>query len=275
MCQPTLFTFTVLLHPNPKTFLKHRESLDEYCQNCTLQHPALHFLLTSLWILRKLLTQFGILPSFLNSSFLGFPLCFVKWIRSYLSIAVRRICNSYSRPFRLRRGVFQGSVLGPILFFPFINDLPTFLPTSVKTSIYADDLAIWASSPSVECATFLVQAALNRLVDWSSKWRLPLNFLKCELSFISLDPYQSRIQPSLHTLNTYLNPLEFNPHPTFLGVTFDCTLSFKYHVLSLQKKFHSFQPYCLCFTAFSHIPSFQPYFLCLLGPIKGILVYLI
>ena len=169
---------------------------------------------------------------------LDLPLCFVEWIRSYLSDrrSKVRICNSYSRPFRLRRGVPQGSVLGPVLFSLYINDLPTFLPASVKTSLYADDLAIWASSPSVECATAVVQAALNRLVEWSSKWRLPLNPLKCETSFFSLDPYQSRIQPSLHILNT---PLKFNPRPTFLGVTFDRTLSFKYHVLSLRKKFHS------------------------------------
>ena len=147
-----------------------------------------------------------------------------------------RICNSYSCSFRLRRGVPQGSVLGPVLFSLYINYLPTFLPTSVKTSLYADDLAIWASSPSVECATSIVQAALNRLVEWSSKWRLPLNPLKCETSFFSLVPYQSRIQPSLYILNT---PLKFNLHPTFLGVTFDRTLSFKHHVLSLRKKFHS------------------------------------
>ena len=60
--------------------------------------------------------------------------------------------------------------------------------------------------------------------------------LKCETSFFSLDPYQSHTQPSLHILDT---PLKFNPHPTFLGVTFDRTLSFKYHVLSVRKKFHS------------------------------------
>ena len=171
---------------------------------------------------------------------LDLPLCFVEWIRSYFSDrrAKVHICNSYSlfRPFRLRRGVPQGSVLGPVLFSLNDNDLPTFLPTSVKTSLYADDLAIWASSPSVECATSTVQAALNRLVEWSSKWRLSLNPLKCETSFFGLDPYQSRRQPSLYILNT---PLKFNPHPTFLGVTFDRTLSFKHRVLSLRKKFHS------------------------------------
>ena len=113
---------------------------------------------------------------------LNLPLCFVEWIRSYLSDrrSKVRICNSYSRPFRLRRGVPQGSVLGPVLFSLYINNLPTFLPTFVKTSLYADDLAIWAFSPSVECATSVVQAAFNRLVEWFSKWPLPLNPLKCE-----------------------------------------------------------------------------------------------
>ena len=121
---------------------------------------------------------------------LGLPLCFVEWIRFYLSVCRSkvRICNSYSRPFRFRRDMPQGSVLGPVLFSLFINDLPTFLPTSVKISLYADDLAIWASSSSVECATSTVQATLNRLVEWSSTWRLPLKPLKCESSFSAKTP---------------------------------------------------------------------------------------
>ena len=72
------------------------------------------------------------------------------------------------------------------------------------------------------------------MVKWSSEWRLPLNPLKCESSFFSLDLYQSCLKPSLFLLNT---PFNFNLNPTFLGVPFDRTLFFKHQVLSLRKRF--------------------------------------
>ena len=170
-------------------------------------------------------------------SLLGLPSCFVQWTRSFLSDrrSKVRVCRSLSKPFRIRRGVPQGSVLGPILFSLFVNDIPLALPSSVKVSLYADDLAIWSSSPKVEQAVLCVQSALNCLVDWSAKWRLFLNPAKCESSFFSTDPHQANFSPNLSILNL---PLRFNPTPTFLGVTFDRTLSFRTHIVSLKKKFY-------------------------------------
>ena len=89
----------------------------------------------------------------------GLPPCFTQ---SFLSD--RHDCVVFqshkSRSFRVRRGVPQGSVLGPVLFSLFINDLPASLPSSVSCSLYADDLAIWSSSPSVPTAVEATQGAL-------------------------------------------------------------------------------------------------------------------
>ena len=142
--------------------------------------------------------------------------------------------NHKCRSFRVRRGVPQGSVLGPVLFSLFINDLPTSLPSSVSCSLYADDLAIWSFSPSVPTVMEATRGALFRLERWSEYWGLPLNPSKCEASFFSVDPHKANLQPNLLLLSSRLR---FNPTLTFLGVTFDCILSFSKPVFSLKAKF--------------------------------------
>ena len=153
---------------------------------------------------------------------LTLPLCFILWVCSFLSDhrATVQVAGSRSHSFRIRRGVPQGSALGPVLFILFVDDITKDLPRGAHVSLYAD-LAIWSSSPDPLKASSVVQFSPTVQETWSNLWRLPLNPKKYESSLFSTDPHQATFQPLLNLLGI---PLSFNPTPKFLGVTFDRTL---------------------------------------------------
>ena len=144
---------------------------------------------------------------------------------------------------------------GPFLALYFsLSSLMIFrllCPLLSAAFFYADDLAIWSSSPSVPTAVEATQGALFQFERWSEYWCLPLNPSKCEASF-SVDPHQANLQPNLLLLNSRLR---FNSTLTFLGVTFDRTLSFSKHVSSLQAKFFPRHKALRCISSSSWGPS--------------------
>ena len=95
------------------------------------------------------------------------------------------------------------------------------------------------------------QGALFRLERWSEYWCLPLNPSKCEAPFFLVDPHQVNLQLNL----LFGSRLCFNPTPTFLGVTFDRTLSFSKHLSSLKAKFFPRLKALRCISASSWGPS--------------------
>ena len=202
----------------------------------------------------------------------GLPPCFARWTQSFLSD--RRACvvfqNHKSRCFRVCQGVPQGSILGPVLFSLFINDLPASLPSAVSCSLYADNLAIWSSFPSVLIAVEATQGALFRLECWSGYWCLPLNPSKCEAAFFSVDPHQANLQLNLLLLGSRLR---FNPTPIFLVVTFDHTLSFSKHVSSLKAKFFPRLKALRCISASSSGPSKESLFVLYKSFLQLLLTY--
>ena len=76
-------------------------------------------------------------------------------------------------------GVPQGSILGPLLFLLFINDLPQSVRSS-SMLLFADDVKCFhpIANPS-DCS--LLQEDIVRLLDWSNKWKLHFNISKCAL----------------------------------------------------------------------------------------------
>ena len=108
------------------------------------------------------------------------------WIREYLTNRVQHVsingCNSAILP--VLSGVPQGSILRPLLFLIFINDLPQYVRHSL-TLLFADDTKCLSPISSIlDCQ--LLQSDLDQLSTWSSEWRLLFNESKCSLlSFTS------------------------------------------------------------------------------------------
>uniref|UniRef100_A0A1I8B4I5 Reverse transcriptase domain-containing protein n=1 Tax=Meloidogyne hapla TaxID=6305 RepID=A0A1I8B4I5_MELHA len=100
-----------------------------------------------------------------------------KWIKNFLhnrTFSVR-INDETSTIFPTYSGVPQGTILGPLLFTIYINDLPSILEDRIFPSLYADDLKI---TYSYKLNNNLLQDKINLLTDWADDWGLPIAFNK-------------------------------------------------------------------------------------------------
>ena len=99
---------------------------------------------------------------------------FLHWIRAFLSDRQQRVVirGCHSRWTRVTSGVPQGSVLGPLLFLIYINDIPEVVSSSIK--IFADDTKVYRSIGSPDDLTEL-QRDIDSLTRCSEKWQLSFN----------------------------------------------------------------------------------------------------
>ena len=117
----------------------------------------------------------------------GVPRRLVRWPRGFLSDrrANVRIDGVTGRSRKLHQGVPQGAVLSPLLFLFFIDGIRDEAPEGALVSMYADDIAVWASHQDKEVALRIVQEAVEAFSVWSKNHRITLNTAKCEVSFFS------------------------------------------------------------------------------------------
>jgi hypothetical protein len=127
----------------------------------------------------------------------------------------------------MRQGLPQGSVLAPLLFVLFAQDLPARIPDNVTILQYADDVALLASDRDLTIAAQRVQQGIDSVAEWSERKKQTLNVGKTEACFFSSSSRDARWTPALR-LNG--RPITYNPTPKFLGVILSRTLSFAEHV---------------------------------------------
>ena len=102
------------------------------------------------------------------------------WLESFLTGREQQVTvgTSKSKWGQVTSGVPQGSVLGPILFLLYVNDMPTGIGSSIK--VFADDTKIYrAVTNKQDCQE--LQKDLTRLEEWAKDWLLTFNASKCKV----------------------------------------------------------------------------------------------
>ena len=109
----------------------------------------------------------------------------LAWIESFLGNRRQRVVLNQTESSwnSVYSGVPQGSVLGPILFLIYINDLPECVKSSCK--IFADDTKIYGKADTLQDVE-KIQKDLDMLVGWSQTWLLDFNTGKCKVMHVGL-----------------------------------------------------------------------------------------
>ena len=151
------------------------------------------------------------------------------WIQDYLTNRVQRtICNGkLSKLNNIKCGVPQGSILGPLFFLVYVNDLKDVLRSN-NYQLYADDTVIYCSSTSFEEASIGLQKVLDKFGDWCSENALTINVKTTKVMAFGSKNNIKKDKGNILKLNG--ETISHVPTFKFLGVFLDQTLNFRHHL---------------------------------------------
>ena len=146
-----------------------------------------------------------------------------NWIKSFLSNREQRVSvnGALSDNTDVISGVPQGSVLGPVLFLLYINDINGKIKSSIR--LFADDSIIYRKISS-KTDHEILQTDLSQLQTWSDKWQMEFNVSKC----VHL-PITNKTKPSPHKYSLSGQPLFTVSSHSYLGVKLDSKLTWTNH----------------------------------------------
>ena len=155
-----------------------------------------------------------------------------SWISSFLSKRSQKVLldGHTSTPLPVLSGVPQGTVLGPLLFLVYINDMGERLSKDTKLRLFADDSLLYRVINTKEDYNIL-QKDLEILQKWEKEWSMEFHPEKCQVLTISSRPNKTSGQYFIH--NTLLNQ---TPVAKYLGVTIDSNLKWSEHVNNTYQK---------------------------------------
>ena len=157
----------------------------------------------------------------------GIPSHMVRWIQAWLSNRLLR-----NRSVTLKQGVPQRSVLSPLLFLFYLDDLASEVGAP-QLSLFADDVAMWAQDTDLERVRSKLQNGLDAVASWSTSWKLELSAQKSECFFFTTKTLEERWRPIIYLSR---QQIMYNPNPKFLEITYDRQLTSVLHTSIVGSK---------------------------------------
>ena len=166
----------------------------------------------------------------LESIGIGGPL--LMWLASYLQDRKQRVVinNSFSDWKNINAGVPQGSILGPLLFLIFINDIVDDIQSTVK--LFADDTSLYLIVDEPNTAVETLNNDLSKIHTWSKQWLVSFNPNKTETMTLSRKLNKPVHQPLLMD-NTQISTVSEHKH---LGVVLSDNGGWQNHIDLVCKK---------------------------------------
>ena len=155
-----------------------------------------------------------------------------KWISGFLDNRTQKVFleGASSSATTVLSGVPQGTVLGPLLFLIYINDIPKFISPGTQLKLFADDSAVYRKiSSSLDHK--ILQQDLISLTEWEKEWSMQFHPDKCQLLTIT-----NKREPSTFTYTIHNTKIQPTTDAKYLGITLNNKLSWNTHIDTVCQK---------------------------------------
>ena len=159
----------------------------------------------------------------------------LNWFENYLYGRSQRVAlnGQYSDWKEIRAGVPQGSILGPLLFLIYINDIINDIDASIK--LFADDTSIYLEVDNPSDSAEILNRDIEKIHKWSEKWLVKFNPSKTETMTVSrkqVKPIHPPLKMNCHVLQEVYN----HKH---LGIILSSSGTWHEHIEYIVKKSYS------------------------------------
>ena len=156
----------------------------------------------------------------------------LSWFKSYLADRKQRVVlpGAVSAWKYIKAGVLQGSILGPLLFLIYINDIVVDIHSSIR--LFADDTSLYIVVDNPQQAANLLNADLAKIHLWASRWLVSFNPSKSESMTLSRKQNKP-LHPPLNMAQLNINEVTSHKH---LGLIFSDDGSWHEHIDHIKAK---------------------------------------